>query len=92
MLITPRAQKAKPLLQRLARYAKGFQTRSEQAGRGTQYPTVRQCARALRVSQTMIDELLDQHNEEFDRLYWHTSTTPRAGDWMVEYYGTALLH
>jgi len=44
------------------------------------------------VSQTKIEELLDHHNEEFDRLYWHTTVQPKAGDWMVEYYGTSLLH
>jgi hypothetical protein len=92
MLITPAARDAKPLLNKLAGYAKRYQTRAEQAGRGTQYPTVRQCARALRVSQATIDDLLDHHNEEFDRLYWHTSTRPKPGDWMVEYYGTSLLH
>jgi hypothetical protein len=59
---------------------------------GSQYPTVRQCARTLRVSQATIHELLDHHNEEFDRLYWHTATPPKAGEWMVEYYGTSLLH
>jgi hypothetical protein len=92
MQTMPTTASEKPLLQKLARYAKRYQTRAEEAGRGSQYPTVRQCAKALRVSQTKIEELLDHHNEEFDRLYWHTTVQPKAGDWMVEYYGTSLLH
>ena len=44
------------LRHRLYRYADRYRRRSEASGRGSAYPEVRRCARALRVTQAAILE------------------------------------
>lgn len=46
----------------LFEYAKRYAARSEARGQGTAYPTIRACARYLRITQAEVESLIDDYS------------------------------
>lgn len=51
-------------IDKLFKYAERFATKAEQAGRGTQWPTYRQAARAMKCTYDELEQLISDYDGE----------------------------
>jgi hypothetical protein len=49
-------------IDKLFKYAENFASRAEKAGRGTQWPTYRQAARAMRCTYDELEQLIEDYH------------------------------
>ena len=77
-----RGSKTTEETQRVYRYAERYLHRSGH----TEFPTVRKCARALRMRQHEIEEAVESTEHMF-LSYYHTEHEAPLGDWFVETLG-----